>query len=163
MKKSRILAFSLIVMVMLMGAGYAAWTDTLNINNTVKTGNLDVNFSENPGVVFNTDNAGVAKVVVSETVASGNEATVKLENLYPGATATVTIPVKNDGSIPVKNGTFTFTPDKTWITVTPSSQPTELAVGETKDVVYTITIGEDALEDTTGTVTATATFDQFNK
>ncbi|MFZ5352003.1 MAG: SipW-dependent-type signal peptide-containing protein [Bacillota bacterium] len=44
MKKSRYLALVLVIALMLMGAGYAAWTDQLVINNTLKTGNLEVSF-----------------------------------------------------------------------------------------------------------------------
>lgn len=47
MKKSRFLALMLVAAVMLMGAGYAYWTDTLTISNSVSTGHFDVDFKCN--------------------------------------------------------------------------------------------------------------------
>lgn len=40
--KKKFLALTMASAVMLMGAGYAYWTDTLNITNTVSTGKFDV-------------------------------------------------------------------------------------------------------------------------
>ena len=164
MKKSKVLAAALIGAVISMGAGYASWTDALSINNSVTTGNLDVDFVTPGPVAFNADNAGFAK---GEVKAAENDATITLTNLYPGATATVTLPVKNNGSIPVKNGNFDFTGQPDWLTITPdpASQASTLAVGETKDVVVTMTVNDKApnVLNTTQTFKATATYDQFNK
>jgi len=44
MKKTRFLVLVLVVSIMLIGAGYAYWNETLKINTYFKAGNLDVNF-----------------------------------------------------------------------------------------------------------------------
>ena len=43
-EKTRFLVLSLAVAIMLMGAGYAYWTETLTISNTVTTGALELDF-----------------------------------------------------------------------------------------------------------------------
>ncbi|MCM0649314.1 SipW-dependent-type signal peptide-containing protein [Clostridium swellfunianum] len=158
MKKSRILTAAVVAAMVSLGAGYAAWTDALTINNTVSTGTLDVDFVGG-GVVWNADNANVAFGTAS---GSENTATIDLDNLYPGAVATVTLPVKNNGTIPVKNGTFTFSNVPSWLTVSTTSQPT-LAVTEQKNVTITMTVGENAPQTSDATFTATAVYQQFNK
>lgn len=42
MKRSRLMGLSLVVAIMLMGTAYAAWTQTINVSSTVKTGSLEV-------------------------------------------------------------------------------------------------------------------------
>src|SRR5690554_3744451 len=45
MRKYKFIALALVLAVMLMGAGYAYWTETLTISNTVTTGDMDVVFA----------------------------------------------------------------------------------------------------------------------
>jgi hypothetical protein len=46
MKKTKLLALTLVVAVMLVGAGYAYWSESLSIGTTVDTGDLEVIFQE---------------------------------------------------------------------------------------------------------------------
>ena len=97
MKKSKFLALVLTVAVMLMGAGYAYWTDSVKINNTVKTGNLEVKLEQGDIEV-----SEYACGCVDLDPCDAHTAKVRLCNLYPGAKAHVSIPFKNVGTIPVK-------------------------------------------------------------
>lgn len=106
MKKTRILALSLIVMIMLVGAGYAAWTDTLKITNTVKTGEMNVEF-----VDADFDGTRLAPIVTGLEV-GGNyliptihlddpkNITVRVENMYPGTGILYDAVLKNKGTVP---------------------------------------------------------------
>lgn len=105
MKKSRFFALILAVAVMLMGAGYAYWTDSVTFSNTVKTGQVEL--------AYDTTNAGSIKVGPNfndKAIATGSvsysedkkTATVELNNLFPGAIGEVTLVVKNLSTIPVK-------------------------------------------------------------
>jgi predicted ribosomally synthesized peptide with SipW-like signal peptide len=111
MKKGRIIASSLAVALMVSGAGYAAWTDQLTINNTVSTGDLNVKFTEAytrgndnlnneyPSYVAH-DGGTKSKVAVVETTFNDKSVTAFLGNLYPGAHGSIATRVDNTGSIP---------------------------------------------------------------
>jgi predicted ribosomally synthesized peptide with SipW-like signal peptide len=104
MKKGKLIALALAVGITSMGAGYAAWTDTVTIQSTVNTGKLELHlgsFTPSTGVTFNSDNADVAKVLNTSS-SNADTATINLDNLYPGATAEFSINIVNDSTIPVK-------------------------------------------------------------
>ncbi len=108
MKKSKIIASALIVATVAMGTGYAAWNDTLNINSTASTGNLNVEFltanSSYPlelhPYAFNLElaNPGYLEKGLSF---NKDEVNVTLNNLYPGTGMLYAAQFKNKGSIPV--------------------------------------------------------------
>jgi len=50
MKRSRVMAIVLAAAIMLIGIGYAAWTDELQINNTVQTGIFEMIFEDVQGL-----------------------------------------------------------------------------------------------------------------
>ena len=93
MKKTKYLAMVLVVAIMMMGAGYAAWTDQITVNNSLSTGefkvDLDTVFSRvqvlNKGgdVMAHNDPRHTA---TSKTIPNLAENTVsfEFENLYPG-------------------------------------------------------------------------------
>jgi predicted ribosomally synthesized peptide with SipW-like signal peptide len=111
--KKKFLALTMASAVMLMGAGYAYWTDQLTINNTVTTGELNVKFIDGT-TRGGDDQAGRdaywAAYVNHEgltaghngpaTVLSDKTVTTKITNMYPGAYAQFYGTVENDGSIP---------------------------------------------------------------
>lgn len=119
------MALTMASAVMLMGAGYAYWTDSLNINNTVTTGELNVRFVDGTtrggddqaapnhywGAYVNHEGlqAGHDGPV---TVISDNEKsiTTRVTNMYPGAYAQFFGTVENDGTIPAvfNSATVTF-------------------------------------------------------
>ena len=108
MKKTRFLVLVLVVSIMLVGAGYAYWTETLTINNTVSTGKLDVKFAGDPDVTlkddawFLTDQIfGIDFTAKVRDNTNGNIMDIIITNFYPGAIANVSFTVQNDGTVPV--------------------------------------------------------------
>lgn len=124
MKKTKYLALVLVVAIMMMGAGYAAWTDTLTVNSTVNTGYLDVDFTNVIGSGLTSPLVEVAHNIVSDgdntygdhkSAGSGKMANndlleLTISNFYPGAIAGRIVTVKNEGTVPVKirRDDFTF-------------------------------------------------------
>ncbi len=109
MKKTKFLALVLVVAIMLMGAGYAAWTDLLQVNSTVKTGYLDVDFT----VVNSKTSSEWVKVTENYTRAldedgedypqgSWDEVKLTIQDIYPGAWVEETVTFENRGTMPVK-------------------------------------------------------------
>lgn len=119
MKRIKYLLMTLVVAAMLMGAAYAAWSDTITLNGTVATGTLEMKadgvhiFYQDPSVVT----ASIQKV-------DDKTVQVSASNLYPGAWVYFDMKQINTGTIPVKfdNATISFTGDsaallpyiKTW-------------------------------------------------
>jgi len=107
MKKTKLIALTMVVAIMLVGAGYAAWTDTLNINTTVNTGRLDLHFVDEEKLVLASHVTGQVGYDQDETGDNDWDiANVTLSNLYPGATADVTLKIQNNSTIPVKMNTI---------------------------------------------------------
>ncbi|WP_040213402.1 hypothetical protein [Clostridium polynesiense] len=106
MKKSKVIASALMAGVIFIGAGYAAWTDNLKINSTVKTGELNVEFVDKgtllpiiyPEYIKLEENGGYMKSSV--TLENSKTINVKLDNLYPGNGLLYTARFDNKGSIP---------------------------------------------------------------
>lgn len=98
MKKTKLIALTMVIAMMLIGAGYAAWTETLVIDTTVKTGELDVNFSK----AWVGNNSDYVTGIIEIDKETNKIATATLENLYPGAHVNTICIIKNDGSIPAK-------------------------------------------------------------
>lgn len=113
MKKSKIMALALTAAVALSGVGYAYWSDSVKINNTVATGEFNVQFVQDkdftPYIVSNegktTHYVGGSIVQNDTPTATVNTdrahlATVKVDNLYPGTYAHYWLKVQNTGTIP---------------------------------------------------------------
>lgn len=119
MKKMRIIALTLIISLGLMGAGYAYWTDTLTINNTVSTGELKVEFDKDfcfgflPGII-SADNVGEDYIERDILQSEDNKTlTVTVNNMYPNSMALYAAKLENKGSIPAvfDDVEVTFTKD----------------------------------------------------
>jgi len=102
------------IAIMLLGTGYAYWTETLTIDNTVSTGYLDVRFID--ANAWDYDNSevfpsrGSNLVIAHKTIAAdGQSITLTVENLYPGAGASLDFLIENKGTIPAKIWTVTGT------------------------------------------------------
>lgn len=111
MKKTRFLALALVVAIALAGAGYAAWTDTLQINTTVKTGRLDVYFDNSVNGINSMSEHVEGKVTYQRDGSDNNDrdiANITLSNLYPGATADFTLKILNNSTIPVIMNPITY-------------------------------------------------------
>jgi hypothetical protein len=128
MKKLKFLISLFLISLMLIGTGYAAWSDTLITNNTVETGEFALEFvgtndksigvssadSEKPvieavsaslGQLRFPDTKGSDKYVETsiETIeGKTNSIQVTFNNLYPGAWAGFRLKAINSGTIPAK-------------------------------------------------------------
>ncbi|GKU31619.1 SipW-dependent-type signal peptide-containing protein [Clostridium folliculivorans] len=105
MRKIRVLALALILSVILMGAGYAAWTDTTVITNTVRTGTLNVKFDQSnfSGIKYpDACAAQYAKASADIVDKDSHTMQVQLNDLYPGSWAAFRVKGINAGTIPAK-------------------------------------------------------------
>ncbi len=163
MKKSKFIALVLVVSVMLMGAGYAAWTETLTIDHTVATGNVDIDLANGAINVFQDATVVVTDGLdrIATVVGSEQAATVNLTNLYPGAKIIATIPVTNNGSIPVDFKEILTNGIPAWLTVTPVC-PGYLEVDADDNIVVTMTVNDAAPESSSATFTLTPIYSQWN-
>lgn len=106
--KKKILVIALAMAVMLMGAGYAYWTDQISVNSVVGTGEFDVNIvkvsdgggDRNPGAA--TTNWEKYMKVDTDFVKGTPTKCLKttISNLYPGSVAHLSFDVENNGSLP---------------------------------------------------------------
>ncbi len=100
MKRTKFIALALAVSVMLMGAGYAYWTQDLTITNTVDTGKLDVQFSN---TTLDLSAASYMDDTNSSFEASQTDGeynvVMNLFEAYPGADIGVTFDLVNTGTL----------------------------------------------------------------
>ena len=117
MKKTKLLTLTLVVAIMMVGAGYALWTDRLEINSTVSTGTFDVDFTGLTTLACAPDpeEVTVKSFYVDRltTDADDNgedkdEIIVTLENLYPTAKVVRHVVLENVGSVSAKLDRFTL-------------------------------------------------------
>lgn len=94
MKKTKYLALTLVVAIMMMGAGYAYWSETLTIENTVNTGELDVIFVEPTNVVGEDTYQPNA-----DATPDGHGMIVTYDNIYPGVANEFHFTLDNEGTI----------------------------------------------------------------
>lgn len=99
MKKTKLLLVTLVCAVMMMGVGYAWWTDAISLVGTANTGYMDVHY----------DNTGWLPIAATSNYATAEftnvedkNITFRFDNLYPGALGVVDVMVKNDSTVPVK-------------------------------------------------------------
>lgn len=115
MKKTRFLALTLVAVIMLTGAGYAWWTDTLVVNTKVDTGYLDVDFTkvETPkkflGLGYSdpqdvTINVSGPKALNDEGENGDDLDLIEFDliDFYPGAKVRRYITLKNVGTLEAK-------------------------------------------------------------
>lgn len=120
MKKSKFLALALAIAVMLMGAGYAAWTDQLNITDTIKTGHLDVHFVDLEGnselTLADYETGSVSYTQDGEGGQNDwDTATATINNVYPGGNFTIKYRLFNNSTMPVKLQSLSLSPWGDWV------------------------------------------------
>ncbi|MEM4970069.1 MAG: hypothetical protein QXE01_02325 [Sulfolobales archaeon] len=120
LERSRMLMHisSLTMILVIMGAAIAMWSDSLKIKTTINTGDVDVEFGEistndpegsvDPGYTKNVGTCYANKVEIEnedQGNPSGNndlDLNITIVNAYPSYNCTITFEVRNTGTIPVK-------------------------------------------------------------
>lgn len=118
MKKTKFMLGALVLSMGLLGTGYALWTDTLAVNTTVDTGNLNIKFDDLCRVdnYMNNKVPGVdgryttfkSTVALAEGPASGDynntedQINITINEMVPGASTKVTARMVNDGTVAAK-------------------------------------------------------------
>lgn len=106
-KKSYILIV-LVVLLLALAIGYAAFSANLTINGTATaSGTWDVQF-----ITSTVDTAEHGTATVAKTTVDGDTLNVNVTLTFPGDACTVTANIKNSGSIPAKLTGFTLTDDQ---------------------------------------------------
>ena len=121
MKKTRLLSLALVVAVLLMGAGYALWSEALRIDGEICTGELDFALD---GEYLSSHCYAEGSFVVDE---DGHTAVLSLSNMSPGEESKFEICIENTGTIGIVVEDFTVT--------------------GTNDALNQITIGSKSVED----------------
>ena len=113
MKNRKMIIAAITIAITLLGTGYAYWTETLTINNTVSTGYLDVKFIDADAWDFDDSETFSHRsnlVIAHKTIAAdGQTISLTVDNLYPGSGASLDFLVENRGTVPAKIGTVTGT------------------------------------------------------
>jgi hypothetical protein len=99
-KKSLPISIALILLIALasLGLAYGYWTDSLSINGSVGTGELDVEFWG----AWEDGNYPAGGVCTGTIDSTGSVWTVTITNAYPGYGCDLGVYVHNSGTIPVK-------------------------------------------------------------
>ena len=153
MKKIGLLALSLVLALAITGAGFATWTDTVDIDGHIGTGTVKIGVRDtgtsDPGttpdprreVDFGGAPVAADKHVATTTSTDGNykcwhagadwydSVTYRYENVYPGYAPTTYTEISNCGSIPVK---FTGS----GVVVTAVSSGAAWTIPDCMDIVY---------------------------
>lgn len=142
--KKRSILIVLVVLLLALAVGYAAFQQVLNITGTAKAaGNFEVKFVD-PTTI--TSGHGTATKTADDTI------TVEATLGYPGDGCTVTAHITNAGTIPAKlttlellgsDGATAFSDDDIEIKM-PSIAEEELAPGETCEFTFSIAWKEDS-------------------
>ena len=98
MKKIALLCLALVLALGTLGVGLALWSETLYIDGTIYTGELDVEWSQ--GVPYD-DEPMEKDFSWAECMIDGDTIYIWIYNAYPSITYTIPIDIHNIGTIPV--------------------------------------------------------------
>ena len=130
-KSSNSLILALIILLLGISVGYAAFADTLNIVGTANAnGKFSVEFASTKIIDSKGINVLESKALISE---SKDTLTINIKDMqYPGSGATISCVIKNTGTVPAKLTGVTFAGnDDSDISVIFSDS---LKIGQTLDV-----------------------------
>lgn len=104
MKKTKLIALTMIIAIMMIGAGYAAWTDFTQIDTTIATGTMDVKIY---GSYIQNELPNAISEIKDD---KDNMVTFNVKNLYPtnykngdkNTYGAFEVRAENTGSLPVK-------------------------------------------------------------
>jgi hypothetical protein len=94
------LAFILLIALATLGLAYGFWTETLTIDGTVGTGELNVGFTDL--YFYDYDFGGVLEADLCAVTIVGDTMTISIDDAYPGYGCSVSANVANIGTIPAK-------------------------------------------------------------
>ncbi len=182
MNRSKIYSISALALIVAsIGAITAMWSETLQVNVTVSTGEVDVKWSDwgcndtgadpqTPGGQFNnSEGKDVAHCYVEPEMWDGENDVIKLNvtivNAYPGYRATVWLVVDNIGTIPVKLYNYTVTSINTTALDVSFDvlQGSQIHPGGNDTILLIIDVLQAAQENTTYTFEITLTYAQWNE
>lgn len=113
MNSRKMIIAAITIAIMLLGTGYAYWTESLTISNTVSTGYLDVKFIDADAWDYDDSETFSHRsnlVIAHKTIApDGKSISLTVDNLYPGSGASLDFLIQNTGTVPAKIGTITGT------------------------------------------------------
>ncbi len=114
-KTLTVFAVTLLVALAAMGIAYGLWTETLVINGTVHTGNLDVSFDpatvQATAIFYGPDGLPIGDVPAkakdgvickADVSPNGNTLIIAVDNAYPDWECKVQFGIKNYSTMPVK-------------------------------------------------------------
>ncbi|WP_019228719.1 hypothetical protein [Sedimentibacter sp. B4] len=110
MKKTKLIALTMAVAIMMMGAGYAIWSDQVFLTTKVSTGNFDMTIDKITTRTGDNEKQNEqhdpmwhsydwTNLVRAEKL-NANEAIVEFSDMYPGGVVQVDMTMVNNGSIP---------------------------------------------------------------
>ncbi|RDV82529.1 hypothetical protein [Ammonifex thiophilus] len=181
-EKIRLLAAVLVTALVLMGAGYAAWSKSLQISSTVATGELSWSFtgmgSQDTGNDWVCDpgfkkirqvDKDVARTILAlaNPDASGRYKTleVTVANAYPSYYNRIFVELTNDGTIPIKiKKPVIDKPREVSVELRDRDKIEEITVlpGESKNISFHFRVNGSAKENTTYKFTISFAATQWN-
>ncbi len=96
MKNKKMLALVLVIAVMLMGAGYAAWTQALTVSTSVSTASFDVDLA----CISSQSNSDYASALCRDSD-ENKTIDIIITEMHPKGSILFQYSVNNNGSIPV--------------------------------------------------------------
>ncbi|PUA33590.1 MAG: hypothetical protein B7O98_04005 [Zestosphaera tikiterensis] len=172
---------ALTLLVLVLGAALAMWSETLKVNVKVETGEVKVKWSDwscsdtGPDPQAEGYNNKEGKDVAScgiEIEVKDNEGNpikllVTLKNAYPGYSVDITLTVDNIGTIPVKLYDHKINANKTVLSALsidlPIPEDTQIDPDGSSTYTLHITVLQSAAESSTYTFEIELTFAQWNE
>ena len=165
-KKIGVVFLVVIIALALCRVGYAFWTDTLIIDDTVQTAEWKAGFTacstnDPPGTIDPGKDKDVgsctAELAVPENGGDYEQVIVTIENAYPSYECEVSVTVHNDGTVPARIGALDITspPEVTvehidflGVVLNPDGSPGDSVGGQ-----FWVHVEQEALQDHTYTFT----------
>ena len=145
-KKSYVLV-ALVVLLLAIAVGYAAFTSQLTISGTATgNGTWDVRFLQDgtflqaDGTTTDTTHSGTATVSTSSGGTTNDTMTVSVSLGYPGDGVILEVKVKNNGTVPARLTNFTVSGASNGLIVTPPTVTAGASNGDTLEAGATCTM-----------------------
>lgn len=191
-KNKKLIALVMVLAMAFCGIAYAAWTDTLYINGTVATGDLDAQwacagspsdndgteyinvggwwwpiYAQNPNDVGDVDSS---RTFLTAAMEQDNDnglndlLTITIHNAYPGYVANIPWSIKNTGSIPMKlDAPIGPAADAAYTVAGLPSASARINAGDSVGGTINVAVTDAAAESTDYTFTVQIPVKQFNQ